>query len=51
MLLGPEGKTIVRDGIFISAEDFGQALEIVEPSAMREVLVEVPNVSQLLLSN
>jgi len=40
----PEGKTIVRDGIFISAEDFGQALEIVEPSAMREVLVEVPNV-------
>ena len=47
MLLGPEGKPIVRDDVFMAAEDARQALLIVEPSAMREVLVEVPNVSRL----
>lgn len=30
--------------VFLLAEDTKQALHLVKPSAMREVLVEVPNV-------
>jgi SpoVK/Ycf46/Vps4 family AAA+-type ATPase len=32
----------------IKAEDAKQALHLVKPSAMREVLVEVPDVSQFV---
>ena len=32
------------DKIIISAEDFDEALKVVRPSAMREVLVETPNI-------
>jgi transitional endoplasmic reticulum ATPase len=35
----------VLDKILIRAEDFDDALKVVTPSAMREVLVEAPNVS------
>ncbi|MEK6898623.1 MAG: CDC48 family AAA ATPase [Nanoarchaeota archaeon] len=34
----------VLDKIIISQEDFDEALKVVRPSAMREVLVETPNV-------
>jgi len=34
----------VLDKIIITAEDFDDALKVVRPSAMREVLVETPNV-------
>lgn len=35
----------VLDKIIIKAEDFDDALKVVRPSAMREVLVETPNIS------
>src|SRR3989344_2369957 len=35
----------VLDKIVVSAEDFDEALKVVRPSAMREVLVETPNVT------
>jgi transitional endoplasmic reticulum ATPase len=35
----------VLDKIIITKEDFEEALKVVRPSAMREVLVETPNVS------
>ena len=34
----------VLDKIIIKAEDFEEALKVVRPSAMREVLVEMPNI-------
>lgn len=34
----------VLDKLFVSARDFEDALKVVRPSAMREVLVETPNV-------
>ena len=35
----------ILDKIIIKAEDFDEALKVVRPSAMREVLVETPNVN------
>ncbi len=35
----------VLDKIIVKAEDFEDALKVVHPSAMREVLVETPNIS------
>ena len=35
----------VLDKIIIKAEDFEESLKVVRPSAMREVLVETPNIS------
>jgi transitional endoplasmic reticulum ATPase len=34
----------VLKNLIVTAEDFDHALKIVEPSAMREVLIEIPNV-------
>ena len=42
--VAPEEEIVVSD-VVILAEDAKQAMRIVKPSAMREVLVEVPNVS------
>ncbi|HDJ96824.1 MAG TPA: AAA family ATPase, partial [Candidatus Aenigmarchaeota archaeon] len=42
-----EGEEIPREileNLFVTYEDFEHALHMVEPSAMREVLIEVPNV-------
>ena len=43
LFAGPE-EEIIGSNVVILAEDAKQALHIVKPSAMREVLVEVPNV-------
>ena len=34
----------VLDKIMITAEDFDESLKVVRPSAMREVLIETPNI-------
>ncbi len=47
MEFGKEEKEISKDILFrleITKEDFAQGLKVVRPSAMREFLVEVPNV-------
>ncbi|KAJ1736436.1 AAA+-type ATPase [Coemansia sp. Benny D160-2] len=39
------GKTIRSDALHIGYEDFQHALKVVRPSSMREIMLEIPNVS------